>query len=319
MSEYFADVILYDEVGSPYSGTTIEQAGMGGSEFQAILLLEQLSEQGKNVICLNNTRQEHFVKGVLYLPNDYVKKHSFKCRNLIIHRYSQPPAIKCIKAFMWATDLNGPHNLHFYDLFEEKKLNLISLSEFQSNLFPKNWNKHVIYYMIPDWVYDYKIPEKKKNFIYASSIMKGFGPTLEYWKFLKLKNLLKDKTLKVCLPGYDNPQNSLADENFNIEYLGTLPFRKVVETIADCEGMFYVNTMPETFGISIVLAEALKTTPYVFGINGLGSLSELLNSQTLTNDMGIFINYFKNYKYTESKSRIFKAEMVMKHWKKILV
>ena len=319
MSDFFADVILYDQIGSPYTGHTIEQAGMGGSEFQAILLLEELAKQGKNVICLNNVKQQHFVNGVLYLPNSFVNSNNFKCKNLIIHRYSQPPSIKCVKAFMWATDLNGPHNLQFYNLFEQNKLNLVCLSEFQNNLFPKNWNKHVIYFMIPDWVYDYEIPKNKKDFIYASSLMKGFAPTLEYWRFLKLNNLIQNKKLKVCLPGYDNPKQSLADENFNIEYLGSLPFKKVVETMAGCEGMFYVNIMPETFGISVILAELLQTTPYVLGMNGTGSLPELLNNKTVTTDMGVFIDYFKNYKMLNAKPRSFKAEMVMKYWKKVLV
>ena len=86
---------------------------------------------------------------------------------------------------MWATDLNGVHNLKFYKLFEEKKLSLITLSKFQDGLFPAHWNKHVIYFMIPDWVYDYPIPQNKKNYIYASSLMKGYPYTLQMWKYLK--------------------------------------------------------------------------------------------------------------------------------------
>jgi hypothetical protein len=105
---------------------------------------------------------------------------------------------------------------------------------------------------------------------------------------------------------------------YDINYLNTLPFKEVVSTIAKCEGMFYVNIMPETFGISVVLAEILQTTPYVLGLNGLGSLPELLNSKTLTTDMRSFINYFKTEKSQPVKARTFKSEMIMKRWRKIL-
>jgi hypothetical protein len=105
---------------------------------------------------------------------------------------------------------------------------------------------------------------------------------------------------------------------YDINYLNTIPFKDVVDVIANCEGMFYVNIMPETFGISVVLAEILQTTPYVLGLNGLGSLREVLNGSTITTDMKTFIDYFKKEKPQPTKPRQFKSEMVMKRWKKIL-
>ena len=53
MTDIYADVILFDSIGSPYDGNTMHQSGMGGSEFQAILLLEELAKEGYKVICLN--------------------------------------------------------------------------------------------------------------------------------------------------------------------------------------------------------------------------------------------------------------------------
>ncbi len=53
MNTLFADIILYDNVGIPYNGNTKDEQGMGGSEFQAILLLEEFSKNNKKVICLN--------------------------------------------------------------------------------------------------------------------------------------------------------------------------------------------------------------------------------------------------------------------------
>ena len=320
MTDIYADVILFDSIGSPYDGNTMHQSGMGGSEFQAILLLEELAKEGYKVICLNNCNTESFINGVLYAPNTYTNKYKFKCNNLIIHRYSDIPKIASKKAFMWATDLNGVHNLKFYKLFEQKKLTLITLSQFQNDLFPKFWDKHVIYFMIPDWVYEYSIPENKKNFIYASSLMKGYSSTLPLWKYLKNEKILSQTDmLNVCLPGYDNPVQDISDEDYGVNYLGTLKFKEVVELMAKCRGMFYVNTMPETFGISVVLADILKTTPFVYGVNNLGSLPELVDNKNLTTDMQEYINMFKNYSIKDSSPRNFRPKMVVKWWKKVLV
>ena len=318
MNTIYADVILFDNIGMVYNGNTLHTEGMGGSEFQVILLLEELAKMGKSVICLNNTKEPLKINNVMYLPHTSINQYEFKCKNLIIHRSSDIPKIAHRKAFLWVTDLNGPHNLKFYNLFEQNKLELICLSEFQASLFPASWTKHVIYFIIPDWVYDYEIPKEKSGYVYASSLMKGYGGTLEYWKYLKSQNLLNGKQLNVCLPGYDNPSFDISMPIYDINYLNTIPFKDVVDVIANCEGMFYVNIMPETFGISVVLAEILQTTPYVLGLNGLGSLREVLNGSTITTDMKTFIDYFKKEKPQPTKPRQFKSEMVMKRWKKIL-
>ena len=59
MSELYADIILFDTIGYSYTGETAVTSGMGGSEFQAILLLEEFAKLGKKVVCLNNTQVEN--------------------------------------------------------------------------------------------------------------------------------------------------------------------------------------------------------------------------------------------------------------------
>jgi hypothetical protein len=319
MTELYAEVILFDNVGMCYDGNTMHSSGMGGSEFQAILLLEELVKLNKRIICLNNVKHEVTINGVLYLPNTYLNKYKFRCNNLIIHRYSDLPKIDHMRAFVWATDLNGPHNLKFYNYFEKNQLELVCLSHYQSTLFPNSWKKNVINFMIPDWVYSYEIPKQKSGYVYASSLTKGYACTLEYWKYLKLCGLLSNKKLRVCLPGYDNPDVDISMPMYDVEYLNTLPFKKVVEVISKSQGMFYVNTMPETFGISVILAEILQTPPYVLGINGLGALSELLNSNTITTDMKTFIDYFVSERSTNmTRPKPFKSEVTINKWVQIL-
>lgn len=76
-----------------YDGNTMHTQGMGGSEFQAILLLEELAKLGKSVICLNNVKEQVKINGVMYLSNTTVNQYQFQCKNLIIHRYSDIPKI----------------------------------------------------------------------------------------------------------------------------------------------------------------------------------------------------------------------------------
>jgi hypothetical protein len=66
MNSLYADVILFDNIGMVYNGNTLYTEGMGGSEFQAILLLEELAKMGKSVICLNNTKEPLKINNVMY-------------------------------------------------------------------------------------------------------------------------------------------------------------------------------------------------------------------------------------------------------------
>lgn len=317
MSELYADIILFDTVGSSYTGETAVTSGMGGSEFQAILLLEEFAKLGKKVICLNNTQVEKLYNNVLYLPNTSVFKYKFKCNHLILHRSSIIPKISHKQCYQWITDNNSPHNLPYYNYHENNKCKLITLSYYSNNQYPSNWEKYTINFIIPDWVYEYNIPTIKKDFIYASSLMKGYGYTLEYWKYLKHMNKLNGKRLKVCLPGYDNPSNDISDNDMDVDYLGTLTFKQVVELMANSEGMFYANVMTETFCISAVLAEILKTTPYIYCLNGYGALNEVLNSDTVTLDIKQFFDDVTSGRKCNVDAKNYRPKTVMNEWLKL--
>ena len=318
MTNLYADIILFDSVGSPYTGETVNTSGMGGSEFQSILLLEELAKLNKKIICLNNTESDKEINNVLYLSNKNVFKYNFKCEHLIIHRNSSIPKIPHKFCYQWITDNNTSSNLNYYNHLDNKKIKLITLSEYSSNQFSKDWDKYVINFIIPDWVYEYKIPKNKKNYIYASSIMKGYHQTSDHWKFLKINNKLENKILNVCLPGYDNPQQDISEPQFNIKYHGSLTFKNTVDLIASCEGLFYVNTMTETFCITAVLAEILKTTPYIYCLNGYGALKEVLNCNTITDNSKDFFKAIVNKNKLELNAKNYKTSRIINDWKKLM-
>jgi hypothetical protein len=315
MNNLFADIIVYDNIGISYTGTTFLNSGMGASESQVILLLEEFAKLGKKVICLNNTVKSEEINNVLYLPNTYINSYKFKCNNLIIHRNSTfPKNIKYRKCFQWVTDNNTFLNLNYYNALEQKKCELVTLSKFSSNQFSNSWNKHVINFIVPDWVYNFNLPTIKNDFVYASSIMKGYVETFNHWKYLKLNtNILNNKILKVCLPGYDNPAQDISDSKLQINYLGSLPFKNVVELLASSEGLFYINTMQETFCLTAVLAEILKANPYILCLNGYGALTETLNSKTITNNSkDFFINIEQKTQSLEAKN--YRSKNIIPKW-----
>ena len=318
MNNLYADIILFDSVGSPYTGETAITNGMGGSEFQAILLLEEFAKLNKKVICLNNTDSDKQVNNVLYLSNKNFFKYNFKCEHLIIHRNSDIPKIPHKFCYQWITDNNTSLNLNYYNHLDNKKIKLITLSEYSNSQFPKDWDKHTINFIIPDWVYKYEIPKNKKNYVYASSIMKGYHQTADHWKFLKINNKLQQKILNVCLPGYDNPQEDISESQFDIKYHGSLTFKDTVDLIASCEGLFYVNAMTETFCITAVLSEILQTTPYIYCLNGYGALKEVLNSDTIVKNSKDFFKCLNSEKSTKINPKNYQASRIINEWIKLM-
>lgn len=313
----FADIIFFDSIGGEYSGLTVSEKGMGGSEFQIVLLAEELAKLGKRVVCFNGSANQKLIKGVLYANfNDY---SNWKCSNLIIVRFSSVPKIPHKKAFVWATDLNGAHYLHLYDILEQQKASLVCLSDFQSNLFSDAFNKHVINFMIPDWVYDLPRVVKDKSYVYCSSIMKGLNHTIEHWNFIKKRGMLEDHELKICLPGYDTPERFGLNSSNGISYLGSLPFHDVVETLRRSKGIFYVNAVQETFCLSVAIARALKIPAFVYCLNGFGSLKEIDEGRFVTDKQDEFIEFFPNEVFTESPSKTYFPKRLVGEWTNIFV
>ncbi len=319
MNNLFANVILFDTNGIDYVGDDIEKKGMGASESQAIFLLEEFAKLNYKVICLNNTKINKEVNGVLYLSNNNIEKFNFKCEHLILHRNSAiPKNIKHKKCYQWITDNNSYSNLSYYDLIDNNKCKLVTLSKYSYDQYPANWNKHIINFIIPDWVYNYELPKIKSDYVYASSLMKGYESTLNYWIYIKNKyKSLANKSLNVCLPGYDNPNFDLNDKHNQINYLGTLNFKQVVDLLSKSEGLFYVNTMQETFCVTAVLAEILKATPHILCLNGYGALKEVLNSNTVTNNTKDFFENILLEKKCNINPNLFNSKKIIQEWQKV--
>ena len=285
------DIVFYDTVGMAYTGLTPQRQGLGGSEFEAILLAEALAARGARVLVLNNTPAPEHCNGVEYAHHSESSRVP-RCAALILQRYSTLPAIDAAKILIAASDIPGSAYDHLDGLVASARdVTLVAVSEWQKELFPRNWSRTVIPNMLPDFVYEVERSVNPRKFVYASAALKGLKETIEAWKELVGDGNPRQLELHVCTPGYDSyDANALGA--LGVRFLGSLPFAQVVEEIATSAGLFFVNTHSETFCIVAALAEALRRRTHILCASHPGALPTTLNSPLLTTEREKFLADF---------------------------
>lgn len=310
----YADVVLYDSIGTPYNGSTIKNIGMGASESQAIILLEELSKSGKKCICINKGGDGLIYENVLYLNENSIDLKEVYCSNLIVHRTSNIPRINHKNLLIWITDNISSNNLKHFEILNKKQASLVCLSQYSANQFPDSFKKHIIDFIVPDWIYKMAAPSKegRQNYLYASAAMKGLGETLNFWQYAKNNNKITG-SLNVCYPGYDKILKNDLDSFSDVNLLNSLKLSDVITLMRKNKSLFYVNTMPETFCFTAILAAICGCEPRILCLNDFGALKENINSNLITKDPDIFISGSCDFSV-----KSFKSSRVIEEWRKIL-
>lgn len=315
---YHFDVIIADSVGVPFYGDSYKFSGMGGSEFEQILLAEELVKNGKTVACLNKSPSWSRARGVEYFPLDILSYEKFECESLILERGTKRPSrdeISSKKLFRWVTDS--------YWGQQDDDAWIVCVSRWQAELKSGHDEKiMIIRNMIPDWVYDIKPNRNTKanSFIYASAAMKGLQETINYFSTMKKSKEFRDATLTVMNPGYDSPKDVVAD---GVTFKGSLPFSEVVKEMQKCRSMIHVSTFKETFGIAHVLAELLGLNVFVFQTQGEDALNEVMNG-CKTDRPDIFNSLMAKYGkepqsfLPKSPKFDYRASTIIKQWMEII-
>ncbi len=319
------DVIIFDSIGTPFIGSSPRMHGLGGTEFQEILLAEGLAKSRLDVMCINNTPYGAFQNGVWYFAPEIFGMRKFKTKVLITMRHSQIPLeyIEFDKHFVWLTDLPNPNYELVNKMVQERPdTNIISVSQWQNSLFPQHWKKTFIYNQIPDEVYQVKEPRSKDKlkFIYASAAQKGLDETVQFWKMMKKEYAFKKSELFVLSPGYDQPSKNAIDGK--ITFKGAMPFHDTVREIASSNAMLYLNKLPETFGISPVISEILGVPPFILCLNQPGALLETLNSPFVTNDQQKYFQWLLEFSKNPTKfivpGKDYRTSKIMPIWRDVL-
>jgi hypothetical protein len=320
------DLIIFDNVGVPYTSTTLKSGGLGGSEFEIILLAEGIAKAGFRVAVVNSFKFPTTENGVDYWPADYLNNHTFQCKTLLVMRNSEVPTtrIEFDNLRFWLTDIPNDNQLSQLStwLAPGRPGVGICVSSWHKSLFPPMWNFTHIYNMIPDWIY--ALEPKIKNptkFMYCSAAVKGLDQTIELWREMKNSYFLKKAELYVCHPGYDKVDAKKLEAK-KIQCLGSLPFDKLVEELRTAQHLFYVNSFPETFCIVAALAEVLGVTPQILTLQHPGALSEVVaNNNFVTGDLATFQKFvFDNAKTPPSlkKAKDYRVSTIIPQWIKEL-
>ncbi len=320
------DLVIYDAVGVPCTGTTYRYGGLGGSEFEAILLAEGLAKLGYSVAYVNQFKFPTFEYGVQYFPLDYIDSNVLKCKTILVMRSSPFPYAKLDyeNVRFWLTDLPNEQQVTTLAawLAPGRPGRGVCVSGWHRSLFPQDWNFTHIYNMIPDWVYD--LPPKPKNpnkYVYISAALKGLDQTVDAWREFKKSYFLKKAELNVAHPGYDRIDHKKLQDN-KINFLGSMPFHLLVQELETAKHMFFVNTFPETFSIAAVLAETMGVTPQILCTQHPGALPEVLtNTNMLTSNVPAYQQkVFENAKTPPvlMKAREYKQSVIVQQWIKEL-
>jgi hypothetical protein len=319
------DVLLVDTVGRPFNESFLANHGMGGSEFQAVMLLEELAKRGYRCGCINNGPFASVSSnGVKYYPMADLKLGIIRPKtNILIgmRTGNLPDGIEFGTCIFWIHDIPDQRlkTVHEY-LVQMQDARAVCVSKWQQSKCPPGWDtcSEVIPNMIPDWVYEHAGQKRDSNkFVYASAAMKGLDATLEVWSALKKKHRsLKKARLEVLSPGYDSPSDAIKNAK-GVTFRGSLPFADVVHEIATSRALFYVNTLPETFCIVGAMCEAVGTPPLILCVNDTGALPNTL-SATVCTDGDRFENRLIDDEYLSEEPKDYRASTVVPQWIKFL-
>lgn len=324
------DVLFYDAVGMPYTGTTLRTGGLGGTEQFIVLLAEELVKEGLSVTVATKTAARTEVNGVEYVP----LQDAPPTETLVHLRYGDLHCADFYKRrILFCTD-SVDISLGSYDKYGHefrKNTDLVVVCRWQLELFKQRgltgWrSEHVITGILPESVLAKKTgkpPKYPHRFVYASAARKGLRETLEAWRWLA-HPLGGDAELVITNPGYDVEEAARIYRSAprpNTSLVGVLPsMDAVADLIAESAGLFYVNTYAECSSITLAMAEALGRRVHMLCKAGYGGTKDTIRSRLVTDNADIFRRDFYEALANPELARWygepydFRASFVTKAW-----
>lgn len=308
------DVLIYDRLAhanNAFTYRTMRERGVGGSEIEMLQVARVLTDRGYSVAVANGVTDVVREDGITYVPNakpaDYVPTKALYLQRMSTVLGTVAISSK-VRIVVRANDIYcPPYDVH-RGILTSGQAALVVNTEWQGRGFDFAREKIVIPPMLdaspravwpgtarPDGDVVCKVPGL---FVYASGPMKGLDATLAMWRRLhdlnKASGALAKARLAIVSPGWgDFPTLSPADRAIGISFEGVPTPAKYREWIARAEGLFFVNTMPETFCCSAALAERSGTRTHILCVAGLAGIPEaIVNHSLLTEDPSEFADKF---------------------------
>jgi predicted O-methyltransferase YrrM/tetratricopeptide (TPR) repeat protein len=277
-----SDVLMFDRIGGAFSRSSLDRGGLGGSEIEMVQVATALAKRGHRVVVANGIASPVEEDGVHYVPWQQAPQYA-PTRAFYIQRSSVPEAgsglviVPQVRVIVRANDVYCPEYDVHRAILESGRAALVANTEWQANLFGFAKEKIVIPPMlgeIPKFTFEAGL------FIYASGAMKGWDATIAMWRRLRAKypDAMAHARLKAISPGWGQVGTTAATDDFAAEEATPEEYRG---WIARAEGLFFVNTMPETFCSVAALAERAGTRTHILCRNGFGGIPEAVVDRTL--------------------------------------
>src|SRR3984957_18508138 len=326
------DVLIFDRIahaeGGDFRFATLQQRGVGGSEIEILQVARGLTQRGYRVAVANGHRDVVEDEGVLFVPNTQIEDF-LPTQALYLQRMSVPHKATALpdsgRIVVRANDVYcPPYDVH-RPLLESGRAALVANTRWQADLFGFAKERIVISPMLDPVPL---VGKTQRLFVYASGPMKGLEATLAMWRLLwrMHPSMMNGSQLVIISPGWgDFSGVPEIDREIGVRFEGAPTPEKYREWIARAEGIFFVNTMPETFGNVCALAECSRTRTHVLCRTGIAGLAEAVAQRELiTESQEAFVNGFFRYlgqptddfKWTPVRAR--SPEAIMPEWEKAL-
>jgi predicted O-methyltransferase YrrM/tetratricopeptide (TPR) repeat protein len=279
------DVLMVNTIGPPFTTESVKTGGIGGSELEITQIAREMKRRGRSVVIANGVTERSEHDGILHIPA--ASAHGMKARALYVERCSSlgEARIQCQKFVVRATDVYFPgYDVNRYWL--EGPAILAGVSRWQAGLFSYARNKVAIAPMLGPTPPARRVPGR---FVYASAPLKGLDATLDAWRSIHRKHgaTMKKAKLVIVTPGHFDfyadkmPNLTDADKAMGVSYKGSPTIEEYRKTIASAEGLFFVNTMTETFCCAAAFAERAGVRTHILCKKGLGGIPEALTNHSL--------------------------------------
>jgi len=325
------DVVISQNFGRSIDSYRARTQPNGGSELHTVVLAEGLVRAGFSVAVLQPGGS--FVRWAgtdYYSAQDVAERGIWEldCDVLISQRFGQLPRnVSFSRLVVEMHDLPDERAQVPHDFMAQiPGAKTVVHSKYNAELYPGWPGLTIIPAAFEESLYDLpkvarETHRKKRTFIYGSAALKGLEPTLQLWGELKRhKSEFSQAKLIVTSPGYDSPQFDKLRSTPGVVFEQPQTLGDMQMRLANADGIFMVNLLPETFGCVQTMAEIAGRPCWALCLNGPGALREVLaNPWSVHTDPQQFVAAISQPKWPKvAPARDYRMSTVLPRWLDVL-
>jgi len=280
------DILIWDpRVRFPSSEEAAARA-MGGSEVYAVMLCTELVKRGHKLALAHGGGNFEF-RGVQCINTAHLRSWRYwPTKTLVVQRahyidFPTPPLPPTV-AILAHDTYNHAYDVHM-PVLGNGRARLLCNSKWQADGFKIAKDRRAVYPMVgvPP-----AVDKVKGLFVYGSGVLKGLPSSTAFWKQLRQRypDKMRDQRLLIIHPGWGDGYGRYASPTAGIEYAGAPSPEEYRRIVASAEGLFFVNTYPETWCNLAVIAERARTRTHILCKAGRCGIPEGLSDTSLVTD-----------------------------------